>query len=164
MKTIPLTRGLVAVVDDEDWYRLVGYSWRAHKDSRTGEYRAIRSLRRVSGRRPCSYMSREVVGMIPDGLLVDHINHNTLDNRRENLSLVSNSQNNTNRRKIRRLSSSFKGVYFHKASGKWIARITFNGKISYLGLHDNEMSAAIAYDNASKLKHGSFGLTNRVCR
>lgn len=162
MKHIPLSRGLSAIVDDDDWYRLAGYPWRALKDSRTGEYRAIRSLPRKDGKRPTSYMAREVLKSIPDGMEVDHINHNTLDNRKANLRIVSHAQNMQNRVKSRSMTSKFKGVYFHKVSGKWMARLSVNGQTRYLGIHEAEQDAAAAYDAESRRAHGQYGAVNSV--
>ena len=102
MKTIMLTQNKVALVDDEDFHRLAGHKWRALKDSRSKEYRAVRSLKRTRNGRKTEYMAREVIGYIPEWMVVDHINHDTLDNRKSNLRIVSHAENMRNRKKAGR--------------------------------------------------------------
>ncbi len=74
---------------------------------------------------------------------VDHINGDKLDNRRANLRVVTNQQNHENRQGGRG-TSRYRGVYFHKASGKWMARYKLNQKTHYVGPYDDEYEAAIA--------------------
>jgi len=78
---------------------------------------------------------------------IDHININSLDNRIENLRILTNQQNqwNTNR--------NAKGYYWNKRKNKWNAQISINGKKKYLGYFDNEEDALIAYLNAKELYH-----------
>lgn len=159
MKRIPLTRGQWALVDDDDYYRLLGLKWRAHFDPGTASFYAVRSLPRVNGKRPTEYMARVIMNAMPDEQ-VDHISHETLDNQKRNLRRVSIQQNRLNLRKYRGSSSQFKGVYFHKASNKWMARIRLGGRTLYLGLFHCERDAADAYDAASIKFHGEFGLRN----
>lgn len=82
----------------------------------------------------------------PKGKMVDHINHDTLDNRKSNLRLVNNSQNMQNRSGNQRNNTSgFRGVSFHKGTGRWFAYVWVNGKRISLGLHkDINIAAEIA--------------------
>ena len=96
-------------------------------------------------------------GEIPEGFQVDHIDGNKLNNNIENLRLATNTENcnNKEKRKIP-CSSQYKGVSFHKATGKWIAQINIDGKRTTIGLFDNELDASDAYIRKSKEIHGSF--------
>lgn len=92
---------------------------------------------------------------------VDHKNHDTLDNRIDNLRLATRTQNNQNSVKCRRragkpLSSKHKGVYFHKRSGKWLARINLDKRQVHLGLFTLEHEAAEAYNVAARAHFGEF--------
>tara|TARA_R110002153_G_scaffold243104_1_gene398385 strand:+ start:62 stop:532 length:471 start_codon:yes stop_codon:yes gene_type:complete len=77
---------------------------------------------------------------------IDHININSLDNRIENLRVLTASQNNRNRNKFKNCSSIYKGVSWHKRDKKWFARINIDGKNKYLGQFDNEEEAHLAYE------------------
>lgn len=91
-------------------------------------------------------------GEIPAGFDVDHINHNRLDNRIENLRIVSRSENLKNKGVV--LSSSGEmGVYWSKAAGKWEASLQVGGKKVYFGLFDSVESARTARVEADKM-HG----------
>jgi hypothetical protein len=97
----------------------------------------------------------------PEGLLVDHINGDGLDNRRANLRLATHSQNACNRRRDKsKASSRFVGVSFKKVDGRWAARINYKGKTLSLGRFDSEIAAAKAYDEAAKKYHGEFAKLN----
>ena len=88
-------------------------------------------------------MHREIINA-PAGMQIDHINGNGLDNRKANLRLCNNAQNQQNRRKRSRATSLFKGVGWH--DNRWRARITVNGKQIEIGRFKSEFLAAEAYD------------------
>lgn len=96
MKIIKLTQNQVALVDDEDYEYLSQWKWFAHYIKDTDSYYA----RRMEGKFPSRYMVHmsRVVVHTPDDMKCDHINHNTLDNRKQNLRNATISQNNTNAR------------------------------------------------------------------
>jgi hypothetical protein len=75
------------------------------------------------------------IAKTPDGLLTDHINHNKLDNRKCNLRIVTNDQNQQNR-KGSYSQSGHRGVYFHKPTQKWTAKGKLHGKLYHLGSYD----------------------------
>lgn len=92
-----------------------------------------------------------ILGKI-DGLEIDHINHNKLDNRRCNLRFVTRSQNNMNR-------SGVKGYYFDKNKNKWFSRVIINRKQIYLGYFKTENEAKIARKEAEKKYYKQYAPT-----
>jgi len=104
-------------------------------------------------------MHREII-RAPEGLLVDHIDGNGLNNRKSNLRLCTHSQNTYNRRPNRNCSSRYKGISFHKMSKKWEVAICCKGKREHLGRFDDEVKAALAYDRKAKQLFGEFAYLN----
>src|ERR1035437_8057727 len=96
MKRIPLTRGQFALIDDDDFNKFGGLKWFASLNKKTGSFYASRGVGPRKKRRIVR-LHREIMGS-PEGLKVDHRNHNTLDNRKENLRICTNSQNMMNRK------------------------------------------------------------------
>ncbi len=135
MVKIKLTRGMTAIVDDE-YRHLSKFKWLA--SGRKFPY----AVRTESGK--CIRMHRLILNA-QDGQLVDHINGNTLDNRVKNLRIITRSGNSRNKRPTG--SSRFLGVC-KRANGKWFASIKVDKKYVYLGLFENEIDAAKAYDDA----------------
>ena len=159
-KEIPLTQGRVALVDAVDHAWLSRYSWWLHR-SNTGVY----ARARVGGRR--QRMHRVIIGAGPEQI-IDHINGDTLDNRRANLRFCTQAQNQANRVLDRDNTSGFKGVTWHRQHGNWIAHIGFPSV--FLGCFPDVESAACCYDNAARQIYGEFarlnfpGLGERGCR
>lgn len=96
------------------------------------------------------------------GEVVDHINGNPLDNRRENLRITTQDFNTRNARKRNSATSKFKGVFRHKRKGyiRWKAQIQFNKHKRGLGYYLDEEAAARAYDAAAKELFGEFAVLN----
>ena len=94
-------------------------------------------------------------GEWPDGQ-VDHINMVRSDNRIDNLRLATRSENAMNRGKQNDNTSGYKGVSWHKSSGKWQAKIKKNGKCIYLGTYHDVLEAHLAYCRAVHDVHGQF--------
>ena len=101
-----------------------------------------------------------VILPLKDGLQVDHINGNRLDNRKENLRLVTKSQNMMNRGVQKNSTSGYKGVNEHQ--GKWRAYILENGKQKHLGVFEDKKEAARAYNKMAKLLHGEYAVLNKL--
>ncbi len=156
MKTITLTQGLIAFVDDEDYKELTVHKWRVIWQPRQQAFSAVRADGRQIIR-----MHRQIMEAQP-GQDVDHINHNTLDNRRENLRICTHAENMRNMRnqRLRNGTSIYKGVSWYKQSCKWRAKITMKGHQYHLGHFTNEYDAALAYDTAARKMFGEFALTN----
>jgi len=94
-------------------------------------------------------------------MVVDHINHDGMDNRSANLRAATHSQNMCHRKKHSAATySKYKGVHWHKNHKKWLARITFEKKTIHLGYFRSETEAARAYDRAAMKYHGEFASLN----
>lgn len=102
------------------------------------------------------YLHRALTGYS----MVDHINHDTLDNRQTNLREVTPQQNQWNKRPMRGSSSKYKGVGWRSDKNKWDAQIRTNGKRRFLGYYEVEEQAAVAYDKAASELFGEFAWLN----
>ena len=128
-----------------DWreFGSVNKGWYGYNTARITVNKKIYVLARIMYHAYC----REEFDIDDNLQHIDHINHNTLDNRIENLRVVSNQQNQQNRANI-------KGYYWHRQFKKWHARITdVNKKRISLGYFDKEEEAEQAYLNAKPLYH-----------
>lgn len=157
MKTIELTQGQVALVDDEDYEYLNQWNWHAQYSPSMNSYYAVRDSSRKSGKRASIRMNRVIMD-VDSSFDVDHKNHNTLDNQKENLRICSKSQNMYNKNTYKNNSSGYKGVSLH--GKKWRAKITVNKNTINLGSYDTKEEAVIMYDNAAREYHGEFAKTN----
>ena len=160
MKEIPLTQGKVALVDDEDYEKLIKCKWWAAKDCCT--YYAKATLQANNIKSTIS-MHRVVMGLgSGDSQKIDHRNNNGLDNRKSNLRLCSDGENARNRKPYIGKSSPYKGVTWHKRIEKWQTRIGFEGKQIHLGYFEEEIEAAIAYNKAAFKHFKSFSYLNII--
>lgn len=159
MVEIPLTRGLVATIDAEDVDLVTGYRWYAAPGNRDLFY-ALTRIREGGVRR--TVMMHRLINRTAPGLQTDHINGNTLDNRRSNLRTVTRAQNMWNRRADLHGSSSFRGVSWQAKSGKWLAMIQANKSRQYLGLFADERDAARAYQSAAERLFGNFNRRQQI--
>jgi len=155
---IPLTQGKYSIVDTNCYNLLSGYKWQILNTSygisaRRGSYRP-------NGKSLTVLMHRQIMSC-PDGMLVDHENHNTSDNRRQNLRVCTRQQNNANRMLNCNSISGVKGV-FKRESGKYRVRIRFNTKSISVGEYDTLRDAAIAYNDKAKELFGEFAYLNDI--
>lgn len=154
---IEISGGAEVKLDSVDVDLVSGFKWSAQKNR--GTQYAQSTVNHESGRR--NIMMHRLIMSAPKGMQVDHINGDGLDNRRSNLRLVTNSQNSYNRGVAKNNVSGFKGVGFHKKSGKWQARIAVDRKRKHIGLYDTPEQAAEAYEAESKKLHGVYSWANR---
>lgn len=151
---VTITRGQKVLIDEED-APLVGlFRWRAVKATTTGAYYAYAHTPMVSGRRGEIKMHRLVLGLgLEDrDTEVDHINRNTLDNRKSNLRKVTRAQNQHNR-------SNARGYTWCRRMKKWKASIRINGAATHLGYFETEAEASQAYVDAT---HQHFPIAEAV--
>jgi hypothetical protein len=162
MKEIELDKGYATIVDDGDYDSLRGYKWHAWITG-SGPY-----ARRTS----CYFwncngnwsqtsinMARQILD-VPKGLCVDHINGNTLDNRRANLRICTREQNNKARHKILG-AVPYKGVTL-TPKGRYRAHVSINRKLVQLGTYDKAEDAAFVYNEVAKDVYGDYAVLNEL--
>jgi len=148
-KYVELTGGLRALVDDEDFERVDQHSWHSTKHRYGSAY-----ARTNFGRKNTS-MHRFIL-QAPKGTIVDHINRDTLDNRKANLRFVDRSENSWNTKLCARNTSGVKGVTFNASHGRWVARISVRGVRLHIGSFIALEDAKEAITQARKEHHGDF--------
>lgn len=149
---IQLTQNQETIVDAETYEWASKLKWHA-AHWKNGFYATRRKGNKGIG------LHREIMNP-PEGLMVDHINGNTLDNRKCNLRICSNKENQRNQKLTARNKSGYKGVSWHKCQDKWIARIRVNNKLIHLGYFIDLIEGAKAYDKAALFYYGSFANIN----
>lgn len=156
---IPLTQGQWTVVSLGDFDKVGGRAWYARK-SGTGKFYA--SYKKGVGKHGnfCVHMHRVIMDA-PLGMEVDHIDGNSLNNRRSNLRVCTTAENRKNTR-ITWGKSGIKGVHWCSRTKRWIAKISANHKPIYVGVFKDKWSAAIAYNEAAKKYHGEFAALNVI--
>lgn len=167
MKYISLTgingKGKSVVVDEDDYEQLIKFNW-----CTDGRY-ALRS-KKISGTRRSYfiYMHRQIFGLKrrkEDGIEVDHINGNGLDNRKENLRTGTHQQNRANSRIQKNNTSGYKCVTFcndKKRRKKWMVKMKVNNKGIYIGRYFTKEEGAIAYNKAAVKYYGEFARLNNI--
>lgn len=149
MKTIPLTQGEVALVDNEDYTKLSQINW---------------YLSRKEGNRCYAYSKNgpmhRVILNAPKNMEVDHRDGNGLNNQRNNIRLCTHIENMRNMSPPEGGTSKYKGVHWHAEDKRWRSRIRIKGKSIWLGVYTNEVEAARAYDRKAKKLYGEFAKLN----
>jgi hypothetical protein len=153
---VAMTRGFEAQIDAADVHLVEGRHWVADVDAHT--VYAVTKYRRNDGEYRTVPMHRLLCGW-SQGLEVDHIDGNGLNNRRGNLRLVTSSENKWNQKIRVDNKSGVKGVCWISSAGKWRAQIARGGKKISLGHFESIEDAAAAYAKASVELHGQYGRT-----
>lgn len=152
---IPLSQGLVAVVDDADVGRvLAAGKWSASVRENTAY--ATRTVRKADGGKTTIRLHNFLTGWS----YVDHVNGNGLDNRRSNLRAADSITNAQNVGRRAHNTSGFKGVTWHRRAGKWMAQIVVSGHRIHLGYFADPTEAAKAYDAAAIEHFAAFARPN----
>ena len=155
----------VLMMDAEDLHLLEG----GYMEIRRG-YARMRTYGKP--RKNIGTVSRLVMDAQSD-MVVDHINHNTLDNRRCNLRVCTRSENRRNGRKHRQSKARFKGVFYHAhgtysgkrgGKGRWRSYTRVKGKRIWLGYYATDIEAAMAYNRFAANEFGEFACFNRFDR
>jgi len=149
IKRIPLGRGQYAYVDAADYEWLSRWNWQLF-----GKGYAVRCEKGKT-----IFMHREIM-QAPAGMVVDHIDGNPRNNYRSNLRVCTPAENISNTAKRAGASSRFKGVFLLRKTGKWCAKIQFEGRSIWLGTFDDEVEAARAYDRKAVEIFGRFARPN----
>ncbi|MHC4259417.1 MAG: AP2/ERF family transcription factor [Planctomycetota bacterium] len=148
-----------AKVDPADYKRLRKYEWFASAKAGNCFY-ARRHTTNGKTKQKLLYLHQEIIE-VPDGMVTDHMNHDSMDNRKANLRPATRSQNTCHRRKRSDAKTSkYKGVSWKKSSRKWQAHIGFQKRDIHLGYFRDEIDAAKAYDEAARKYHGEFACLN----
>jgi len=153
MKTLALSSGRAAVVSDRDYAYLQRWTWNCvgGKYAQRKHGQQYIYMHHAARRKGLAASSR-----------IDHVNRNTLDNRRCNLRPADRSCNGANRGKQVNNTSGFKGVCWNRAARKWMAQITVRGVNHYLGVFVSKHEAARAYNRAARKFFGKYACLNRL--
>lgn len=166
---IKLTQGFYAVIDKEDLDKVSKFNWFAVK-SRRAIYAATHGENRETIK-----MHRVIMGLTESKLICDHIDHDGLNNRKQNLRVCTNSENVKNTTSRKNTSSKYLGVCYrpvrkrklkngdysiNEYTKKWVSQIQCNGKKFFIGRFLEEEQAAIAYNKIAFEKFGEFANLN----
>lgn len=164
MKRIKLrnTRSMYAMVDDNDFERLNMHKWRLHPQG----YACTSIWLKGTGKGTVAVMHRMV--LVPqDGMDIDHKDQNKINNQRQNLRIVTRSQNMSNVRKIKddTAHSQYKGVSRLKRFNlkkQWLAYIRLDYKTYYFGYYEDEREAAHVYNQVAEQLFGEYASLNDI--
>lgn len=143
--------------DIEDWDKIKDYKWHIKKSYNTFYAGAAK---RLQSNMHIQIIMHRVITECDSFKMVDHINGNGLDNRKDNLRTCTNAENSKNQLVRKNNTSGYKGVHWHKHRGKYNARIYVDGTRKSLGYFDSKELAAKAYNNAAIKHYGGFAKLN----
>ena len=145
---INLSCGAVAEIDNEDFEKIKGHTWRLNSRG------YIVTWLRVDKKKKAVLMHRLIMGVDKEPVVVDHVDHNKLNNRKSNLRICSNAENLRNRVVSKNNKLGAKGIY--KVNNKFRVRIVANKTNYNLGSFESLEEAKIVYWEAAKKLHGTF--------
>lgn len=149
---IPLTKGKFAIIDQSDYQLVSKYKWYAHKSPRATSFYAHNKGKKLI------QMHRLIMGITDRRILIDHKDHDGLNNRRSNLRIVTLAQNAQNSRVSKNTSSKYRGVWWNKEKNKWSVQV--NRK--HVGHFKTEDEAGLAYNKKATELYGEFASLNFV--
>jgi AP2 domain len=164
MKIIPLTKGYLTVVDDDQYERLSQHLWHVqickNRGGKISVVYAVRFTPKADGHEYI-YMHRDIMGITDKEIQVDHEDHNGLHNCISNLRVCNEiTENRCNSRMYVNNTSGHKGVTWDKSKGKWVAQIGYKGKHYHLGqfpaTEEGKLAAAKAYEEGAARIHAEF--------
>ena len=162
MIEIKLTQNKVTIIDDDDLSIVSCYKWCLESRGKHLKFWYARAnFRLPDGRNTSIYMHRLLMNPRP-GLVVDHIDGDSLNNTRANLRVCTRSENAKNRFKRPGTSSRYKGVTWNKMERKWKVQITNEYRAIPLGTFDDEGDAARSYNAAAIKLYGEFASINEI--
>lgn len=148
-----------ALISDEDSI-LAGFYWNILITKRSNTVyakRANNTKGKISTETLHKVVMERVLGHeLPQGAQIDHIDGDGLNCQRDNLRLANHSQNAANRKRLKNNTSGYKGVSFHKQTGKWRATIKFQGKSISIGGFGTPEKAHEEYCKKAKELFGDF--------
>lgn len=147
------------LLDDDTPNEILSMNWRI---SKKGYVTTTQYLGKIDGKYKTTgiYLHR-LIAIPPFKMQVDHINGNKLDNRKQNLRICTNQQNNRNINAHKDSTSKYKGVSWDKTNKKWLVQITDQyGKNRHIGRFVDEIEAANAYNEYAKIYHKEFAKLN----
>lgn len=157
MIEIPCRNGGVVLIDDQDEGVARQFQWYRNSPDNSDRFYAM-AKPYVNGKQPTIWMHRLILDA-KKGQYVDHVNHDGMDNRRCNIRLCSQSQNNANNRCVVGISG-YRGVYPVRRGSSWLAAIQHHGITIRLGVFSDKVNAAIARDKAALHYFGEFATLN----
>lgn len=154
---------MYACVDDEDFDFLNKFKWFPHNRGTVEKpfFYAARG-KRINGNHTMISMHREIMNVKSPNVLIDHEDHDTLNNQKINLRIATKRQNQINRTSMIGSTSKYLGVSLRNDTGKWTARIKTKDKYETLGSFFSEKQAALAYNNRAKEVHCEFANLNKI--
>jgi hypothetical protein len=157
-KEIQLTQGMVALVDDDDYEWLNQYNWHCARKTYAGR----REANKPNGEKGKIVLMHRVIMNPPKDMVVDHINGDTLDNRRSNLRICTKRDNQRNHKRLSTNKSGYTGVHYRKDTEKWVATIgdLDSGTYHRIGEFLDPVKAAKAYDKKALELFGEFARLN----
>lgn len=144
MKEIQLQHGNKTLIDDEDYDRVSAHHWRIHN-----KRNYVTSVFNIKGKKKAIFLHRFIMNP-PEGMFIDHINRDPLDNRRSNLRVVTHQQNMRNKGVYKNNKSGCRGIYHRPSTGKYETQISHKGKNIHIGTFQDIDSAICAYNEAHK--------------
>jgi hypothetical protein len=153
--------GCKVLIDDEDYERVNKYRWHLDRPyfRRTGNF-YFKTRPSIDGTRHTWALHHFIFGTPAKGMCLDHVNRNTLDNRKSNFRFATHQQNKYNQKCRKDSTSGYKGVSIQTHCQKYVVRIVYDRKRHSLGTYSDSIEAAKVYDRKAIEVYGEFACTN----